>query len=71
MTHFLPRRLGTRSPKIALHPFGQHILHAVYRSLERSRQRRALALLSEARLRDIGLTRQDVARESAKPFWRP
>jgi uncharacterized protein YjiS (DUF1127 family) len=49
----------------------QRILAALFRALERSRQRRALAQLSDARLRDIGLTRQDVAGETAKPFWRP
>ncbi|WP_374653252.1 DUF1127 domain-containing protein [Dongia sp.] len=37
---------------------------------ERSRQRRALAALSEDQLRDIGLSRSDVAAEGTKPFWR-
>jgi uncharacterized protein YjiS (DUF1127 family) len=39
--------------------------------LERSRQRRALAQLSDHMLRDIGLTRADAWAEAAKPFWRP
>lgn len=37
---------------------------------ERGRQRRALAALTDDQLRDIGLSRSDVAGESAKPFWR-
>lgn len=37
-------------------------------AMERSRQRWALAALSEYQLRDIGLSRSDVAEETAKPF---
>ena len=37
---------------------------------ERSRQRRELAELNDRALKDIGLTRIDALRESAKPFWR-
>jgi uncharacterized protein YjiS (DUF1127 family) len=40
-------------------------------ALQRARQRRALALLSDALLRDIGVTRQEVQAECHKPFWRP
>lgn len=36
---------------------------------ERSAQRRALAELDDARLRDIGLTRGEAQIEAAKPFW--
>jgi len=36
----------------------------------RARGRAVLAQMSDRDLRDIGLTRADVARESAKPFWR-
>lgn len=38
---------------------------------ERWRQRRALAGLTDHMLRDIGLSRADVAMELDKPFWRP
>lgn len=38
--------------------------------LERSRQRRQLARLSDHMLRDIGLTRADAWAEAEKPFWR-
>lgn len=37
---------------------------------ERYAQRQALAALEDHRLADIGLSREDVAREVAKPFWR-
>lgn len=36
----------------------------------RARQRRALATLDDQMLRDIGVTRVEVARECEKPFWR-
>ena len=38
--------------------------------IELSRQRRHLLELSDALLKDIGLTRADVEGEAAKPFWR-
>ena len=37
--------------------------------LERMRQRRALASLSDHVLKDLGLSRTDVELESAKRFW--
>jgi uncharacterized protein YjiS (DUF1127 family) len=36
---------------------------------ERSRQRMALAELDERTLKDLGLTRGQVAAEAGKPFW--
>lgn len=38
--------------------------------MEHSRQRRRLADLDDAALKDIGLTRDDVRVEFEKPFWR-
>ena len=38
--------------------------------IERARQRQALAGLEDRMLRDIGITRVEVARECEKPFWR-
>lgn len=67
MDRLLPRR---DVPGFVPVRFAGRILQAVYRALERARQRRALGGLSDAMLRDIGLTRGDVARETAKPFWR-
>lgn len=37
---------------------------------QRHEQRRALAMLSDHLLRDVGLTRQDAEEELRKPFWR-
>ena len=34
-----------------------------------SKDRAELARMSDDRLRDIGLSRADVVRESARPFW--
>lgn len=38
--------------------------------IERRRQRRALAALDDHLLRDLGISREEAERESAKPFWR-
>lgn len=40
------------------------------RCYQRYRQRRNLAELDDHLLRDIGLTREQVAAECRKPFWR-
>ena len=37
---------------------------------QRSRQRRALAALSDHQLRDLGLTREEVSLEIRRPPWR-
>lgn len=42
----------------------------IKRWIARTRQRRALAGLDEAMLRDIGITRVEAVRECEKPFWR-
>ena len=38
---------------------------------DRAVQRRHLASLDDRMLKDIGLDRADVIRETYKPFWRP
>lgn len=47
------------------------VVDLVFEWQERAEQRRALAQLDDYMLRDIGLTRADVAAEHAKPFWQP
>jgi uncharacterized protein YjiS (DUF1127 family) len=37
--------------------------------IERTRQRRQLGELDDHMLRDLGLSRSDIARETAKAFW--
>ncbi len=38
---------------------------------QRASQRSHLAALGDHLLKDMGLSRADVAREASKPFWRP
>ena len=66
-------RLLQRRRTAGLRPvrFAGRLMQALYRGLERARQRRALSSLSDKMLRDIGLARADIVREVAKPFWRP
>ena len=40
-------------------------------SMERARQRRALARLDDRLLRDIGVTREEVEHETGRPVRRP
>ncbi|MDN2567881.1 DUF1127 domain-containing protein [Aquibium sp. A9E412] len=42
---------------------------ALARMAERRRSRRALAALTDEALRDIGISRAQARRESARPFW--
>lgn len=46
------------------------LMLALEDALERIRQRRALAGLSEPDLEDLGWTRGDALAELSKPFWR-
>jgi uncharacterized protein YjiS (DUF1127 family) len=39
--------------------------------IARRRQRRALGALDERLLADVGLSRQQAAREARRPCWRP
>jgi uncharacterized protein YjiS (DUF1127 family) len=50
-------------------PF-RHVRAWLADAAERARQRRALRRLDANQLKDIGLTPDDVDRESYRPFWR-
>ena len=65
---------GPRRPTAA--SFGKFSIEAAARALrtlliwqERDRQRHALAQLDARMLKDIGLSRAEVALELRKPFW--
>lgn len=45
-------------------------IEAVFRWIERDRQRRALLALPDHLLTDIGISRADAVLEGDKPFWR-
>lgn len=46
------------------------IVDAVLAWQQREFDRAAMASMSDHQLRDVGLTRAEVLRECAKPFWR-
>jgi uncharacterized protein YjiS (DUF1127 family) len=48
----------------------RRVPHIIRLWFTRVESHRALAMLSDYELRDIGLTRSDVEREFIKPFWR-
>ncbi len=65
---------GPRRPTAA--SFGKNLREAAVRAVralltwqERDRQRHALAQLDARMLKDIGLSRAEVALELRKPFW--
>lgn len=55
-----PATIGSRAMSLLRYPLAWS---------ERMRQRRALLALDDWMLKDIGLSRADVLRESGKPFW--
>lgn len=66
--NFVPARARRRVPARPRTYLGP--LRIIGTWIERSRQRRALADLDDRLLTDVGLTRADVVREVANPFWR-
>ena len=67
-----PRRASRRAEtsNIALMTVIRQAVSAVKLSRARARSRRDLRALSNHLLQDIGLGREDVEYEFAKPFWR-
>jgi uncharacterized protein YjiS (DUF1127 family) len=64
--------VGVEALRLALDTSKQHLSSALaqlsrWRRL--SKDRAELARMSDARLRDIGLSRADVLKEAARPFW--
>lgn len=48
----------------------RNVLHSMHQWPARIRNRRTLTRLDDHILKDIGISRDTVARECAKPFWR-
>lgn len=55
------------SPRLSM--MGRTLLARLQRWAQLYRQRRDLARASDAMLKDLGLSRADVMRESERPFW--
>jgi uncharacterized protein YjiS (DUF1127 family) len=78
-THTIRRRRAPLVLAIALAWFAlrrcgracEGIAEIGLRWIDRGRQRRQLAELSDHMLRDIGITRADAWAEADKPFWLP
>jgi uncharacterized protein YjiS (DUF1127 family) len=67
-----PAAYAVALPWFAARQLAWWLGHGVDRALlwaDRARQRRQLAELNDYMLRDIGLTRADVAAEIRKSFW--
>ncbi|CAI8976046.1 DUF1127 domain-containing protein [Pseudomonas sp. IT-P176] len=65
-------RVGRGAMEATLDRSVQHLYRALAqlgRWRQLSRDRAELARMSDDRLRDIGLSRADVVRESSRPFW--
>lgn len=69
------RKATLSADRAALGPFLPFVFslwkltRAVWRGIERVNERRALTLLDDRLLRDIGLTREQARREACKRFW--
>jgi uncharacterized protein YjiS (DUF1127 family) len=55
----------------AIKDIGKTIWTVLLRWQEREEMRSRLADMDDRILKDVGLTREDLLREIAKPFWRP
>lgn len=64
MTHF-----HSLTGLSAIGPAGESLLKRIVLGLGAMRQRRRLASLDDAMLRDIGLTREAARAEAERPIW--
>ncbi len=64
-------QLSTRKSLPLVSQVAIRVAYLVLLWSQRSRTRNALTHLSDASLRDIGLTPEDAHREAGKWFWRP
>lgn len=71
MNGFLERTTGHSGRDLARGTeFGRRLGSWLVLAYRRRQQRRALGQLDDRLLRDIGIDREDVLLEAAKPFWR-
>lgn len=61
--------LDTLASNLRLDRFPLNLLKNLHHWMERSRQRRLMLELDDAMLKDLGITRNDVLRESSKAGW--
>jgi len=54
---------------VSIYALGQRLFHRVRRWQIVAWERRQLAAMSDDMLKDIGMSRADVAQESERPFW--
>jgi uncharacterized protein YjiS (DUF1127 family) len=68
--HTLPADLLAALKRWVVKPVGR-AMGNVLKWQERAQERHALKRMDDRMLKDMGLTRADVFRETAKPFWQP
>ncbi len=66
--HHFMGRTGSRQHHVAFHPLS--LISGLIRRHRQRREMNALLGLADYQLKDIGLTRGDIQRESVKPLWR-
>ncbi|MBD3662660.1 DUF1127 domain-containing protein [Sulfitobacter aestuariivivens] len=64
-----PSSTCTHTPAIRHIPRRSSLLHTFHQLIALYRSRRALAALSDAELKDIGLTADAAQREARRPVW--
>ena len=62
--------LATTSSALPALSTTQRIFDTLLAWIDRARERRQLAAMSDVQLKDVGLNRVDIHAETGKPFWR-